>query len=311
MSFGTEEHVFFVGEGEAGERLDRFLAAKLEGVSRSRIQGLIREGRVLCNGRVCKASEGVRVGERVVVRLPPVQKLEGIEPQKIDLDILYEDEHLIVLNKPAGLVVHPGAGAGEGTLVHGLLHYCRDLRGIGGVERPGIVHRLDKETSGCLVVAKTERAHHWLTREFAARRVGKVYLAVVDGLVREEEGRVAVPIVRHPVHRHKMAAMEREGARAAETFWRRLVVGEGMSLLECRPVTGRTHQIRVHLKHMGHPVIGDGVYGRRGGWNRHLLHAWKLRFRHPVTEKEIEFCAPVPREFPLLPVEGGSGTISG
>ncbi|MCS7009419.1 MAG: RluA family pseudouridine synthase, partial [Chthoniobacterales bacterium] len=217
MNFDGERKRIDVCGGEGGRRLDRLLAEKLREYSRSRIQAWIREGRVLLNGRVSKASAEVEEGDIVELTIPPVRKMEGVVPQKMDLEILYEDEFLVVLNKPAGLVVHPGAGVSSGTLVNGLLYYCKDLAGIGGVERPGIVHRLDKETSGCLVVAKRERIHQELVREFAGRRVGKVYLAVVEGEVKGKEGRVEVPIVRHPVYRCKMAALKREGARFART----------------------------------------------------------------------------------------------
>lgn len=289
----------------AGLRVDRFLATAVPEFSRARWQGLIHDGRVTREGRGVKASESVRPGEVLEVQIPPPIAAEGVNARPMELSILTEDAWLLVLNKPAGVVVHPGAGTGEDTLVHGLLHHCQDLAGIGGVERPGIVHRLDKETSGCLVVAKTDAAHRELTRQFAGREIEKVYLAVVRGRPRRDAGTVVARIGRHPVHRQKMSVIEeRRGearGREAETAWQVLSEGPGFSLLACRPLTGRTHQIRVHLKHLGHPILGDPVYGERGPWTRHWLHAWRLGFTHPGMGEFQRWEAPVPPDFPLLP----------
>ncbi len=291
---------FTIGAAEAGTRLDIFLSSQLADLSRSRIQEEIRQGRVTINGSTVRPSQVLRDGDVVLVAppAPPLQTDVGAED--IPLVVLHEDSSLIVMNKPAGLVVHPGAGNFTGTVVNALLHHCDDLSSIGGVERPGIVHRLDKETSGCLVAAKNDKAHRLLSEQFAGREVEKTYLALVDGRPRMPHGWIDAPIGRHPVHRQKMAVHER--GREAQTHYR-VIASEGLqSLVECRPKTGRTHQIRVHLKHLGHSVIGDPIYGRRGSHTRHFLHAWKLAFRHPVSGKKVEFCSPLPSDFPAWAV---------
>ena len=204
---------------------------------------------------------------------------------------------LLVLNKPPGMVVHPAAGNPCGTLVNALLAHCRYLSGIGGEQRPGIVHRLDKETSGCMVVAKNDATHHHLSRQFAARKVLKVYLALVAGRPKAKSGTIETSIGRHPVHRKKMAVVEPGRGRAAKTAWRTLAdLGEN-TLLECTLHTGRTHQIRVHTRHLGLPLCGDQTYGRRGAWPRQMLHAWRLGFTHPRTRQWMEFAAPLPEDF--------------
>ena len=224
-------------------------------------------------------------------------RCESAQAQEMPLELLFEDDFLAVLSKPAGMVVHPGPGHKGGTLVSGLLHHFGSLSQIGGVERPGIVHRLDKETSGCLVVAKTDTAHRSLAAQFAGREVGKVYLALVSGTPRRRSGVVDAPISRHPVNRKKMAVCAPGRGRAAVTEYRVLSSEGGVTLMECRPRTGRTHQIRVHLKHLGCPVLGDPLYGRRGSFSRHMLHAWKLEFRHPRDGRLLAFEAAVPPEF--------------
>ena len=280
----------------AGRRLDVFLSAELPELSRSRLQALVRAGDVLLNGLSVRPSQILRDGDRVTVSVPDEPIPSGILAEEIALSILHEDEDLIVLNKPAGLVVHPGAGNATGTVVNALMHHCGGLSLIGGVERPGIVHRLDKETSGCLVIAKTDAAHGALSRQFENRTVEKTYLAVVDGCPRMPHGEIVAAISRHQVHRQKMAVSER-GREAITRF--RVIASEGsQTLVECRPRTGRTHQIRVHLKHLGHPVIGDPLYGRRGAHTRHLLHAWRILFEHPTTGKRVSFSAPLPSDFP-------------
>ena len=285
----------------SGLRLDIYVAEQLADISRSRIQALIKDGSIQLNGKSVRASATVNVGDQISVHIPPPQALLGLEGKNIPLDILFEDGNFLVINKPAGMVVHPGAGTEDDTLVHALLYYCKDLSGIGGVERPGIVHRLDKETSGCLVVAKNDIAHHSLAAQFADRTVEKTYLAVVRGIPPRPWGTIDADIGRHPVQRQKMAVHENGEARSAVTDYQVLAKGEGMSLIECHPKTGRTHQIRVHLKHLGYPILGDPIYGQRGLYTRHLLHAWKLSFLHPVTKERMAFCAPVPADFPLLP----------
>jgi 23S rRNA pseudouridine1911/1915/1917 synthase len=240
----------------------------------------------------------------VTVAIPPAEPL-ALTPEPIPLQILYEDEHLLVLNKPAGLVVHPGAGRATGTLVHALLAHCPNLPGIGGVERPGIVHRLDRDTSGVMVVAKSEAAHQSLSLQFKNRIVRKRYLALVHGEVRQEAGRIEAAIGRREHDRTRMG-VKTAGGRMARTAYRVLRRLPGMTLVELGLETGRTHQIRVHLAHIGHPVVGDEVYGgrreRHGAAGvppapRQLLHAWWLGFRHPVHGEWLEFAAPIPADF--------------
>jgi 23S rRNA pseudouridine1911/1915/1917 synthase len=292
---------FSIPPEEAGERLDRWIASRVEGLSRSRVKALIESGDILRNGAPTRPAEPLRAGDTLAVRIPEPEPLAELQPEDIPLAILHEDSDLLVVNKPAGLVVHPGAGNDTGTLVHALLHHCRDLSGIGGVERPGIVHRLDKETSGCLVIAKNDFAHQALSGQFAGRSVEKTYLAIVEGTPRWPSGIIDAPIDRHSVHRQKMAVAKPGKGREAVTHYKVLASAGGLSLVECRPKTGRTHQIRVHLKHLGHSIAGDPAYGKRGKFERHLLHAWKLAFDHPRTGARLAFTAPVPADFPLVP----------
>jgi len=293
--------VLQVGPESAGLRLDKFISSQLPALSRVRCQQLIREGRIRLQGNQVKPSETVALGDAVDVDEPEPPAPVPMEAEAIAMDILFEDASFLVINKPAGLVVHPGAGHLTGTVVNAVLHHCDDLSGIGGEERPGIVHRLDKETSGCLVIAKSDVAHQALSRQFADRTILKNYLAVVEGIPRRLNGTINAAIGRHHIHRQKMTVSDRPGARESETHYRVLASGEGLALLLCTPKTGRTHQIRVHLKHLGHPIAGDPVYGKRGRWERHLLHAWKLGFRHPVSGEELVFTSPVPDDFPLVP----------
>ena len=286
---------FSSAAGDAGSRLDHFLAAHIPELSRSRIQSLMEEGRVLVNGEAKLRSCKLRGGEQIVLTVPPVIASENL-PEDIALEILHEDDDLIVINKPAGLVVHPAPGHHGGTLVNALLHHCKTLSGIGGIERPGIVHRLDKETSGCLVAAKNDAAHQSLTEQFAGREVRKIYLAICAGILKKKKGTINVPLGRHPVHRQKMGIRERDG-REAVTDWLVLAPLPVGTLVQCTLHTGRTHQIRVHMKHLGHPVLGDEVYGKRAGFARQLLHAWKLGFAHPRTGLPLDFTAPIPPDF--------------
>ena len=287
---------FHIAALEAGARIDQFLAARVPLFSRSRIQDLMKSGHILVNGRQIKASTKLRVGDHITVAEPPPTPATT-EAEDIALDVLFEDRDLIVLNKPAGLVVHPAAGHWHGTLVNALLHHCKGLSSIGGEERPGIVHRLDKETSGCLVAAKNDVAHRALTRQFAGREVTKIYLAIATGNFREKSGRIEGAIGRHPIHRKKMTVLVGERGRAARTDYRVLDTLDAGTLVECTLHTGRTHQIRVHLKHLGHPLAGDEVYGRRGKFLRQMLHAWKLGFTHPVSGECMQFTAPIPPDF--------------
>jgi len=281
----------------AGLRLDRFLALELPDFSRARLQTLVRGGFVQLNGKPPRPRDPVRVGDKVELTEPVLEKIEAL-PEQMALEILFEDDDLLVLNKPAGLVMHPGAGHQQHTLVNALLAHCPNLSGIGGKERPGIVHRLDKETSGCLVVAKNDATHRDLSKQFAARTMQKIYLAVVAGLPRKSSGVIDLAIARHPVHRQKMSIARRQG-RAARTEYRVLRPGAEMSLLECTLHSGRTHQIRVHLHHLAHPVLGDKLYGGKHAetFPRQMLHAWKLVFRHPRTNQDMAFEAPVPPDF--------------
>jgi 23S rRNA pseudouridine1911/1915/1917 synthase len=286
-----------VQSADAGQRLDRFLAQALPAFSRARLQTLIREKFVTVNGKPARPRDPVRARAIVEVREPAVTKIDA-QPEPMPLDILFEDDDLLVLNKPAGVVVHPGAGHQQHTLVNALLGHCKNLSGIGGKERPGIVHRLDKDTSGVLVIAKNDATHRDLSKQFAERTTGKTYLAVVAGRPRQKAGTIDAPIARHPVHRQRMSIARRAG-RPAKTDYRVLESNGDVSLLECTIHTGRTHQIRVHLHHLGHPVFGDKLYGgkRAGNFPRQMLHAWKLSFRHPRTGESMSFTASVPTDF--------------
>ena len=295
-----ELRIYEVPPREAGLRLDQFLVQSSD-LSRARAQRLIEQGRVRIGEIPRKASYRVRARDRVVVVIPAPEP-SAIEPEPIQLDVLYEDRDILVVNKPPGLVVHPAAGHRRGTLVNALLHHCPELRTIGGGERPGIVHRLDKETSGCLVVAKAEKAHQILARQFQTRQVKKIYVALVHGAVRTAPRTVTLPIGRHEKERKRMGVRTRKG-RETETTFRVLRTAPDCSLVEVTPTTGRTHQIRVHMAAIGHPVIGDKLYGgrreRKSRWKvpRHLLHARKLAFAHPRTGTRVESVAPLPPDF--------------
>lgn len=281
----------------SGHRLDHFLAARLAHLSRSRLQALVKEGHILVDARAAKPAEKLRAGSLVCVHEPPPAPVAGTEAQDIPLEVLFEDTDLLVINKPPGMVVHPAAGNPDRTLVNALLHHCGTLSGIGGEQRPGIVHRLDKETSGCLVAAKNDLAHRGLSRQFAGREVLKVYLALASGRFSKKSGVIETEIARHPVHRKKMSVAAPGRGRPAVTDYRVLRELPGASLVECTLHTGRTHQIRVHLKHLGHPLLGDELYGKRAGYARQMLHAWKLGFTHPATGRRMEFEAAIPQDF--------------
>ena len=288
---------FIVPKEDARVRLDRFLARELPEHSRSRIQQLIRIGFVRLNGATTRPRQLLRTGDKIEVTEPPPEKIET-RPEPIPLDVLFEDNDLIVINKPAGLVVHPGAGHREHTLVNALLSHCPMLSGIGGKERPGIVHRLDKDTSGCLVVAKNDATHRELSRQFAERIVEKIYLALVAGKLCKQTGVIEEKVGRHPAHRQRMSVASPRG-RAAKTEYRVIRTGDKASLIECRLHSGRTHQVRVHLHHLGHPVLGDKVYASRlaKDFPRQMLHAWKLGFRHLGSGEWKNFEAPLPDDF--------------
>ncbi len=287
-----------------GERLDAFLAARLPDLSRSRIQVLIREQFIVVNGQAAKPRDAVKLGDRIAIAVPEAVPLDAL-PQAIELEILFEDDDLVVLNKAPGMVVHPAVGNPDGTLVNALLYHCRGkLSGIGGVERPGIVHRLDKDTSGCLVVAKSDLAHQSLVNQFAERRtMEKLYLAVTQGIPKPAQDRVFTHIGRHPVNRQKMAVVNPPGGKAAITDYQVLTADAATltALILCHLHTGRTHQIRVHMHHQGTPLVGDPIYGKpsktAGLTGRLMLHAWRLSFNHPLTGHCQRFEAPVPPEF--------------
>ncbi len=294
-----------VPEGQKPERLDLFLAHSGIELTRSQIRRLIKAGNVQVEGRPdAAASFKVRPGNRIVVTVPPPRPCE-LQPVELDLEVLYEDSHLIVLNKPAGLVVHPGAGKETVTLVHGLLHHCKDLSGIGGEERPGIVHRLDRDTSGVMVAAKDNAAHAALSAQFREGKIKKVYKALVEGRMGTAKGFIDLPIGRHPFNRKKMSTISRCG-RQAQTRWEVEQELSGASLLSVRIFTGRTHQIRVHLASAGHPVLGDALYGGKKTVkspsgemltiDRQMLHAFSLAFFHPVKKEKMQFHAPIPRD---------------
>jgi len=287
---------FLVEADAAGARLDQFLASSVPELSRARVQDLIKAGHVTLSGAAAKASARLRVGDALTISEPPPVATETVA-EDIALEVLFEDDDLIVLNKPAGLVVHPAAGNWSGTVVNALLHHCRELSGIGGEQRPGIVHRLDKDTSGCLVAAKSDLAHQSLARQFAGREVSKIYLAIVAGKIRYLTGTIDAPIGRHPVQRKKMTVLKEGGGREARTGYRVVQALPAGTLVECTLHTGRTHQIRVHLKHLGHPLLGDEVYGKRAGFSRQMLHAWRLGFAHPRTGERLNFESPIPPDF--------------
>jgi 23S rRNA pseudouridine1911/1915/1917 synthase len=300
-----EETVTLEAE-DAGERLDVFVTRRCPGLSRSVVQRLIREGRVTVGGRPGRAGQRLERGDRVLVRMPP-EEPEPLRPEPIPLAIVYEDNDLLVVDKPAGLTVHPAAGGGQaglrrGTLAAALLAYRPELAGVGGPERPGIVHRLDRDTSGLLVVAKNEAARAALARQWKERQVEKGYLALVHGRLEPAQGVIDAPIGRDLRHRQRMAVVE--GGRAARTAYRvRRYLPETprgqdvYSLVEVTPSTGRTHQIRVHFAALGHPLVGDRVYGRPSAvLGRQFLHALRLAFRHPVDGRPLEFESPLPED---------------
>jgi 23S rRNA pseudouridine1911/1915/1917 synthase len=318
----AQHHALVVTPADAGQRLDRFVTARLPHLSRARVQALIDEGRVRLAGATARAALKLRAGQSLDVDEPQPEPAVP-QPEAIPLRVVHEDAQLLVLDKPAGLVVHPGAGARSGTLVNALLHHVRDLSGVGGVLRPGIVHRLDRGTSGLLVVAKDDATHRALSRQFAERDVEKEYLALVLGVPAPRVGDITAPIGRDPVHRQRMSTRAPRGREArsryavAETF-------DGAALLRVRIHTGRTHQIRVHLASLGHPVAGDATYG--GGrkpacrvsaareallsLGRPALHAARLAFTHPASGQRLAFESPLPEDLARV-IEALRGAAGG
>ena len=301
---------FVITEEEREERLDTFLASRVKDITRSKVQELIKSGSVDVNHQPTKASYRLKLADSVNLRMAPAKPYHLV-PEAVEFTLVYEDPSLVILNKPPGLVVHPGPGHLTGTLVHGLLKHCQDLSGIGGILRPGIVHRLDKDTSGLLVVAKNDRTHSLLSAQFRAGEVKKRYLALVHGVMRGGRGEINLPIARHPQRRKEMAVVS-SGGRKALTIWQKMEELAGrFSFLSVTPKTGRTHQIRVHLSHIGHPIVGDPVYGYRVQWwkkhfhvkngklpqiERQMLHAETLGFIHPDSAEYCEFRAPMAKD---------------
>ena len=280
-----------------GLRADQFLAAALDGLTRSAAQKLLEEGRVLCQGKVLKKNDRLKEGVPLTVVIPDPEPVEII-PQDIPLDVVYEDEDVIVVNKPVGLVVHPAPGHPDGTLVNALLFHCgQSLSGINGQLRPGIVHRIDRDTSGLLIAAKNDLAHLSLAQQLQDHSLYRAYEAVVLGGFREEEGTISLPIARHPTDRKKMAVNHLNG-RPAVTHWKVLTRYPGYTHIQCRLETGRTHQIRVHMKAIGHPLLGDFLYNPDYRFiGRQALHSYTVAFRHPITGEAMEFTAPMPEDF--------------
>jgi 23S rRNA pseudouridine1911/1915/1917 synthase len=298
-----------VTKKDQGKRLDQFLSETDLNLSRSQAKNLIQKHHILLNQKLAKASVHVKAGDRISGTLPELKPL-SLEPEPLPLTILYEDSSIIVIDKPPGMVVHPAYGNLSGTLVNALLYHCKDLAGINGVLRPGIVHRLDKDTSGVMVVAKDDEAFQHLTNQFKNRTVKKVYSAIVYGRFSQVEGLIDSAIGRHPSERKRMSTRTKRG-REAITRWKKVEEFDGCTLLEIFPQTGRTHQIRVHLSSIGHPVLGDPLYGRKGRpgtihdpvlkecvkrMNRQALHAQRLEFTHPRTGERVQFISPIPQD---------------
>lgn len=286
------------------ERLDRFVCNCLENYSRGLIQSLIKEKQILVNEKASKAGYKLSAGDVISVFIPDLKK-SNVQPENIRLDVLYEDNELIVVNKPAGMITHPLAGVYEGTLVNALLYHCKNsLSGINGVLRPGIVHRLDKDTSGLIIACKSDMSHNEIAKQIKERSLKRSYLAIAHGKVQYDKGTINKPIGRDRIHRHKMAVVS--GGKNAITHWRVLKKVEtrhgaslqgDFTLLECTLETGRTHQIRVHLASFGHPIVGDKTYGKKNDKEDMMLHAYKLVFKHPKTKKEIELKIDIPERF--------------
>lgn len=290
---------------ENSDRLDRYLSHNLSDLSRSRIQQLIEQGHVQVNDQICTSKKvNLKIGDRISLEIPAIEPLQLLAAD-IPLDILYEDEELIILNKPAGLVVHPAPGHPDGTLVNAILAHCPNLPGIGGIQRPGIVHRLDKDTTGAIVIAKTDLAYQHLQAQLQAKTARREYLGLVYGVPKTETGSIDLPIGRNPQDRKKMGIVSIEdGGRAAITHWRVQERLANYTLIHFQLETGRTHQIRVHSAKIGHPIVGDPLYSSAHSIGVNLpgqaLHAWKLQLQHPVSGKLLQVTAPLPRSFTTL-----------
>lgn len=291
--------IFIIDAADAAKRIDVWLTSVLGDFSRSYVEKLIEEGNATVNGRNVKSGYRLKANDKVEVNIPEPKVLE-VKAEQIDLDIIHEDDDIIVINKPRGMVVHPAAGNYSGTLVNALLRHCGDsLSDINGVIRPGIVHRIDKDTSGVLVVAKNNRAHTFLSDLLREHDINRIYYAVAEGIINEDKGTIDAPVGRHPTDRKKMAVNVRNGRRAV-THFKVLERFRRATLLELKLETGRTHQIRVHMSYIGHPLVGDDVYGRKNnryGFSGQALHAGTLGFIHPGTGQYVEYTAEPPREF--------------
>ena len=285
-----------------GERIDKFLDGRIESLSRSYIQKLIKEKKILVNQLPVKANYKLTTGDTIILQIPDPEPLD-IQPENIPLDILYEDDDLLMVNKPKGMVVHPSAGHTTGTLVNAVMYHCKeDLSGINGVMRPGIVHRIDKDTTGVLVICKNDKAHNFVAEQLKEHSITRKYRAIVNGVIKEDEGTVDAPIGRHPVDRKKMSINEKNG-RHAVTHYRVLKRFSKYTYIECQLETGRTHQIRVHMASIHHPLVGDTVYGPEKSpfhLQGQTLHAGVLGFIHPRTGEYMEFTAPLPQYFTEL-----------
>ncbi len=293
-----ETYSFIIEPEDAGERIDTYLGRVIDNVSRSYIQKLIKEGHVQIDGKPLK-KKNIRLEEEmeVSIEVPEPEKLK-VEPENIPVEIVYEDESLMIVNKPQGMVVHPAPGNYSGTLVNALMYHAENLSSINGVIRPGIVHRIDKDTSGILMIAKDNQAHNSLAHQLKEKTTKRVYVAIVHGRLKQDEGTVDAPIARHPKDRLKMAVVQ--GGREAVTHYKVIKAYKNYSIVELRLETGRTHQIRVHMAHIGHPLLGDPVYGKKQEKIKHdgqLLHAKMLGFIHPRTEEYMEFDSELPAYF--------------
>lgn len=293
---------------ESGTRLDTYLAAILDGISRSYIQKLISEQRILINSRPVKANYKIKTADQVFVEIPDVAPID-ILPEPMDLDIVYEDGDMLIVNKPMGMVVHPAHGHYHGTLVNGLLAHCTDLSGINGKMRPGIVHRIDKDTSGLLMIAKNDMAHQHLAAQLKEHSTKRAYYALVQGVLSEPAGLIDAPIGRHETERKKMAVNLKNGKEARTHYYVKERFARN-TFIECRLETGRTHQIRVHMAYLGHPLVGDPLYGTRKSnldFPGQALHAYALGFIHPRTEEPLYFEAPLPQHFQTVLKELAQG----
>ena len=285
-----------VSDEETGERIDSFLSGKTE-FTRTRIQQLIKERNIMVNGKATKSSYKIEKDDEIVIEVPEAETTE-IKPENIKIDIVYEDSYIAVINKQAGLVVHPAHGHCSGTLVNAILYHIKDLSGINGEIRPGIVHRLDKDTSGLIVIAKNDKVHAALTEMFQKKKIKKTYLAILKGKLNKSEGKVVTQIGRDKIDRKKMTVIDDASkGKIAITNYRVISQNSLFTLVKVNIETGRTHQIRVHMRHLGYPILGDSVYGRKDNEKRQMLHAYRLEFLHPVTGNPMEFAGEIPEDF--------------